>query len=227
MSNDGIKVRHTVAKLFCGFFAVVFLLSSIACSRDKHHVKFYLDEYDFVDKTLKNNLETVIAEQFKEEPDVPLDISFENPCGLLVGTLDFCKPTQRDSIVERYDIEIHTHHYEYYGYVEDSLSNWVEGCCKLAGHLCYIHPDEKYFKRTNRKQKIIFNTYGYTCLCMETSVCMKVLNDNGIKLIDEDAFPDFGGLARVTEESEVYDTLVNSKKAIRVWEIGYHEKKEQ
>ena len=62
---------------------------------------------------------------------------------------------------------------------------------------------------------------------METSVCMKVLNDNGIELIDEDAFPDFGGLDRVTEESEVYDTLVNSKKAIRVWEIGYHEKKEQ
>ena len=173
-----------------------------------HLIKFKLDEYDFIDETLKENLETVIAEQFKEEPDVPLDIDFLEPCGLLVtsSTLDF----MRDSVIGTYDIEVKTRHYSYNGHYEDSLQYYVEGCCVLAGHLCYISPDSTYFKKTGKKQKVSFVTYEEVCPCSENKIYLKFVNKNEIQLIPfDELLQQLGSLGAVTDWCESYDSLYN------------------
>ena len=197
----------------------VFLLAAMVCAIGMmtacgtkndggHHIKFKLDEYDFIDKTLKENLETVIAEQFKEEPDVPLYLDFLEPCGLLAtcSTLDYIL----DSVIGTYDIEVETHHYSYNGHYEDSLQYHVEGCCMLAGHLCYISPDSSYFKKTGKKQKVSFVTYEEVCPCSENKIYLKFDNKSEIQLIPSDELlQQLGTLGAVTDWSESYDSLYN------------------
>lgn len=186
------------------------LLCLVVTACNEHHVRFYLDEYDFVDKTLKANIEAVVAEQFKEEPDVPLKLCFEDPCGLIVTTLDCFEATQRDSVVASYDIEIKTMHYEYYGYVLDSLQYRVEGCCMLAGHLCYIIPDGQYFKKTGRKQKISFFTRDEYCPCMEENVYLSIANGSEVQVVPFDEMLDqYGSLDACATGCEDYDSLIN------------------
>ena len=180
-----------------------------ACGQNDggHHIKFCVDEYDFVDETLKGSLEAVIAEQFKEEPDVPLDLDILEPCGLLATWV----VNMRDSVVGTFDIEVETHHYDYYGYIEDSLQYYVEGCCMLAGHLCYISPDSLYFKKTGRKQKVSFVTYEGVCPCLENEVYLKFVNKNEIQLIPfDELLNQYGSLGAVTDWCESYDSLYNA-----------------
>lgn len=188
----------------------VFLLLT-AFYRGKHHVKFNLDEYSFIDKKLEKSIEAVIAEGFKDEPNVPLDISFENPCGLIVTTLDFWKETQRDSVVETFDVEIKTHHYEYYGYVEDSLQYWVEGCCMLAGHLCYIFPDSNLFKPTGLQQKISFTTRDEYCPCSEEKLYLKMTGNNKVQVVPfYELLNRYGSIYSCTPMDEEYDSLIKN-----------------
>ncbi|MCR4815955.1 MAG: hypothetical protein K5842_02070 [Bacteroidales bacterium] len=192
-------------------FSLLICLFLTTCNSDVHHIKFKLDEYAFIDKTLEKNLETVIAEQFKDELDVPLDISFENPCGLIVSILDYYKETQRDSVVGTYDVKIETHHYAYYGYVEDSLQNWVKGCCMLAGHLCYIHPDMDFFKPTGSKQRISFYTHNEYCTCSERKVYLNIINNNEVQVVPFNELLDqYGAIYPYTALDEGYDSLIKN-----------------
>ena len=180
-----------------------------ACGQNDggHHIKFYVDEYDFVDETLKGSLEAVIAEQFKEEPDVPLDITFMEPGGLLV-TWDV---NMNDSVVGTFDISVETHHYKYYGYYEDSLQYYVDACCMLAGHLCYIYPDSLYFKKTERKQKVSFVTHEEVCTCAETGVYLNFVNKHEVQVVPFDELLErLGSLGAVTDWCESYDSLYNT-----------------
>ena len=192
-------------------FSLLICLFLTACNSDVHHIKFKLNEYAFIDKTLEKNLETVIAEQFKDEPDVPLDISFEKPCGLIVSILDHYKETQRDSVVGTFDVKIETHHYVYYGYVEDSLQNWVEGCCMLAGHLCYIHPDMDFFKLTGGKQRISFYTQDEYCLCSERKVYLNIINNNEVQVVPFNELLDqYEAIYPCTALDEDYDSIIKN-----------------
>ena len=157
------------------------------------------------------NIESVIAEEFKDEPGVPLFISFENPCGLIVSTLDCFKETQRDSVVGTFDVKIETHHYEYYGFVEDSLQTWVEGCCMLAGHLCYIYPDIELFKPTGCKQKVSFITHDEYCPCLERELYLNITNNNGVQVVPfYELLEQYGSVYSCTAVDEVYDSLANN-----------------
>ena len=209
MQQKGNRAICKIAKARSKALVLLGCLVLTACG-SPHHVRFYLDEYDFVNKTLKADIEAVVAEQFKEEPDVPLKLYFEDPCGLIVTTLDCFEATQRDSVVASYDIEIVTMHYEYYGYVLDSLQYRVEGCCMLAGHLCYIIPDGQYFKKRGRKQKISFFTRDEYCPCMEENVYLSVANGSEVQVVPFDEMLDqYGSLGACTTGCEDYDSLIN------------------
>jgi hypothetical protein len=206
--NGRLSAIATAAKALG--MGCLLLLCFVVTACDEHHVRFYLDEYDFVDKPLKANIEAVVAEQFKEEPEVPLELFFEDPCGLIVTTLDCFEATQRDSVVASYDIEIETMHYEYYGYVLDSLQYRVEGCCMLAGHLCYIIPDGQYFKKTGKTKKISFFTRDEYCPCMEENVYLSVANGSEIQVVPFDEMLDrYGSLGACATGCEDYDSLIN------------------
>ena len=206
--NGGLSAIAMAAKALG--MGCLLLLCIVMTACNEHHVRFCLDEYDFVDKTLKANVEAVAREQFKEEPDVPLKLFFEDSCGLIVTTLDCFEATQRDSVVASYDIEIKTMHYEYYGYVLDSLQYRVEGCCMLAGHLCYIIPDGQYFKKRGRKQKISFFTRDEYCPCMEENVYLSVANGSEVQVVPFDEMLDqYGSLGACTTGCEDYDSLIN------------------
>ena len=192
-------------------FSLLICLFLTACNSDGHHIKFKLDEYSFIDKTLERSIESVIAEEFKDEPGVPLFISFENPCGLIVSILDCYKETQRDSVVGTFDVKIETHHYEYYGFVEDSLQTWVEGCCMLAGHLCYIYPDIEFFKPTGCKQKVSFITHDEYCPCLEREMYLNITNNNGVQVVPFDELLErYSSVYSCTAVDEVYDSLANN-----------------
>ena len=206
--NGRLSAIAAAAKAFG--MGCLLLLCLVVTACNEHHVRFYLDEYDFVNKTLKADIEAVVAEQFKEEPDVPLKLYFEDPFGLIVTTLDCFEATQRDSVVASYDIEIVTMHYEYYGYVLDGLQYRVEGCCMLAGHLCYIIPDGQYFKKRGQKQKISFFTRDEYCPCMEENVYLSVANGSEVQVVPFDEMLDqYGSLGACTTGCEDYDSLIN------------------
>ena len=147
MQQKSDRAICKIAKVHCKALVLLVCLVLTACG-SPHHVRFYLDEYDFVDKTLKANIEAVAREQFKEEPDVPLELYFEEPCGLLVTTLDCFEATQRDSVVASYDIEIETMHYEYYGY---------RAAVCWRGIYAISSPTGNILKRRERRRKYRFS----------------------------------------------------------------------
>ena len=180
-----------------------------ACSgHHGHHISFQLDEYAFIDQELKKDIESVVEEQFKDEPDVPLDLCFMPRPGLLL--LD--NETDSSSDIATYNLEIDSHHYFYYGYYEDSLQYRVKACCVLAGHMCYIDPDERYFKKTGREKRVSYITHDEACPCMEDKVYVNVVNGSEIESVFS-----LGDVDVVVEPwHEDYDSLLSSYLSKRI-----------
>ena len=202
LKNENRMSINNAGSLITFHWVLLVLLGVALSACEGHFISFKLDEYDFVDQDLKKNIESVVEEQFKGEPDVPLDLYFmNNPIGLLL--LD--KETDRGSYIATYNLEIDSHHYSYYGYYEDSLQYRVKACCILAGHMCYIDPDERYLKKTGRKKRVFFITHGGVCPCAEWKVWMNVVNKNEIE-----AVYDYDNIASIVEPwHEDYDSLLS------------------
>lgn len=155
-----------------------------ACSG--HHISFKLDEYAFVDQKLKENIESVIVVQFGKESDVPLDIYFRDPNGMVVSPYDYGGKT-RNSAEAECDIRISTHHHEYYGKSEDDLQNRIKACCVLGNHICYVYPDDRYLRKTGQQQKISFShDDDRMCDCMEDEVFLNIVNHNEVHIVTFD-----------------------------------------
>ena len=153
-----------------------------ACSG--HHISFNLDEYTFIDQTLKKNIESVIVVQFGKESDVPLDIYFRDPNGMVVSPYDYGGKT-RNSVEAECDIRISTHHHEYYGKSEDDLQNKIKACCVLGNHICYVYPDDRYLRKTGQQQKISFShDDDRMCDCEEDEVYLNIVNKNEIESVN-------------------------------------------
>ena len=152
-----------------------------ACSR--HHISFKLDEYAFIDQKLKENIESVIAVQFGKEPDVPLDIYFRDPNGMEVSPYDYGGKAKY-SRETKYDIQIFTHHHEYYGRSEDGLQERLRACCVLGNHICYVYPDGRYLRKTGQQQNISFShDDNAMCACSEDEVWLNIVNHNEVQIV--------------------------------------------
>ncbi|MBO7505948.1 MAG: hypothetical protein J6T67_01015 [Paludibacteraceae bacterium] len=152
-----------------------------ACSG--HHISFKLDEYAFIDQKLKENIESVIAVQFGKEPDVPLDIYFRDPNGMEVSPYDYGGKAKY-SRETKYDIQIFTHHHEYYGRSEDGLQERLRACCVLGNHICYVYPDGRYLRKTGQQQNISFShDDNAMCACSEDEVWLNIVNHNEVQIV--------------------------------------------
>ena len=152
-----------------------------ACSG--HHISFKLDEYAFIDQELKNNIQSVVAVEFGKEPDVPLDIYFRDPNGMVVSPYDYGEET-RNSVEAECDIRISTHHHEYYGKSEDDLQNRIKACCVLGNHICYVYPDDRYLRKTGQQQKVSFShDDNVMCDCSEDEVFLNIVNHNEVQIV--------------------------------------------
>ena len=203
MGNQlGINIAGKL-RAFHWVLGVMLGVALTACSgHSGHHISFKLDEYAFIDQELKKNIESVVEEQFKDESDVPLDLYFINHVGLLVNGSD----------IATYNLEIDSHHYWYYGYYEDSLQYRVKACCVLAGHMCYIDPDERYFKKTGQEKRVFYITHDEACPCMEDKVYVNVVNGSEIESVFS-----LGDVDVVVEPwSEDYDSLLSSYLSKRI-----------
>ena len=203
MGNQlGINIAGKL-RAFHWVLGVMLGVALTACSgHSGHHISFKLDEYAFIDQELKKNIESVVEEQFKDESDVPLDLYFINHVGLLVNGSD----------IATYNLEIDSHHYWYYGYYEDSLQYRVKACCVLAGHMCYIDPDERYFKKTGREKRVFYITHDEACPCIEDKVYVNVVNGSEIESVFS-----LGDVDVVVEPwSEDYDSLLSSYLSKRI-----------
>lgn len=137
------------------------------------NVRFSLDLYGFADKDLEQSIEKIIEEQLGSGDNLPLEILFEHPCGLI---LNYDKENDRDSVVAKYEIDISTLHYSYSSYdILENLPKWYKGCCMLAGHLCYIRPDS-HFVKTGKKKEISFYADNTVCPCAEEDYYLDVKN---------------------------------------------------
>ena len=202
-----------INKVFHWGFPLLLCLVLAGCGNtgndDGHLVKFKLDEYSFIDKTLKKSIEAAVSEQFKEEPDVPLKIYFEEPCGLLAKVIDVCEEPMRFSAVAKYNIKVETFHYGYYGHCIDSLGYYKDACCMLGDHLCYITPDKRYFEKTGRRKKIKFITYDGVCPCTEGTLYLNFVDKNKIEVVPEDELMEkYGGISDITTFNSGFDTLL-------------------
>ncbi|MCR5497436.1 MAG: energy transducer TonB [Paludibacteraceae bacterium] len=207
----GNKSGINIAGRLRAFHWVLLVMLGVALSAcEGHYISFKIDKYDFIDQELRKNIESIVEERFKDEPDVPLDLCFMPRPGLLL--LDNETDSSYDTAM--YNLEIDSHHYSFYGYIEDSLQYRVKACCILAGHTCYIDPDERYFKKTGWKKRVFYITHEAVCPCMEDEVYVNVVNKNEIESVYDRNHDD---IYRVVEPwHEDYDLLLNRREAIDI-----------
>lgn len=182
-NKSGINIAGRIRAFHCVLLLLLAMFMA-ACSR--HHISFNLDEYTFIDQKLKENIESVIAVQFGKEPDVPLDIYFRDPNGMEVSPYDYGEKVKY-SRETKYDIQIFTHHHEYYGSSEDGLQKRLRACCVLGNHICYVYPDDRYLRKTGQQQKISFShDDNAMCACSEDEVFLNIVNHNEVHIVKDD-----------------------------------------
>ena len=178
------KANMNIAGKLRAFHWVLLVMLGVAltaCSR--HHISFKLDEYEFIDQELKKNIESVVAVEFGKEPDVPLDIYFRDPNGMEVSPYDYGGKAKY-SRETKYDIQIFTHHHEYYGRSEDGLQERLRACCVLGNHICYVYPDGRYLRKTGQQQNISFShDDNAMCACSEDEVWLNIVNHNEVQIV--------------------------------------------
>ena len=181
MGNQlGINIAGKL-RAFHWVLLVMLGVALTACSR--HHISFKLDEYEFIDQELKKNIESVVAVEFGKEPDVPLDIYFRDPNGMEVSPYDYGGKAKY-SRETKYDIQIFTHHHEYYGRFEDGLQERLRACCVLGNHICYVYPDDRYLRKTGQQQNISFShDDNAMCACSEDEVFLNIVNHNEVQIV--------------------------------------------